>query len=157
MIVGALTPVSLQFGSIAQSHRDRLENFGFHASSCFAFLFDTLSVVLNQAEATKGASMRPRFLKALWLYRKQRRLWPWHTPPEIYVGRSKGLRRRTAYLLGNIYDSGSGGHLHPASEPLLALQAKGETATVHYLLCSDSVKREKALKAKYDPPWNKLK
>jgi hypothetical protein len=75
----------------------------------------------------------------------------------LYVGRSKGLRRRTAYLLGNIYDSGSGGHLHPVSEPLLALQAKGETATVNYLLCSDSVKREKALKAKYDPPWNKLK
>ena len=73
----------------------------------------------------------------------------------LYVGRSQGLRRRTAYLLGNLYDSDRGGYLEEASEPLLALQAKGETVTVHYLQCPDSAKREKALKAKYDPPWNK--
>ena len=73
----------------------------------------------------------------------------------LYVGRSKGLRRRTAYLLGNLYDSDRGGYLEEASEPLLALQAKGETATVHYLQCSDSVERERALKMKYNPPWNK--
>jgi len=73
----------------------------------------------------------------------------------LYVGRSKGLRRRTAYLLAHVYDSDSGGYLDDASEPLLALQAKGETVTVHYLQCSDSVERERALKAKYDPPWNK--
>jgi len=73
----------------------------------------------------------------------------------LYVGRSKGLRRRTAYLLGNLYDSESGGYLEEASEPLLALQAKGETVTVHYLQCSDSVERERALKMKYNPPWNK--
>ena len=73
----------------------------------------------------------------------------------LYVARSKGLRRRTAYLLAHVYDSDSGGYLDDASEPLLALQAKGETVTVHYLQCSDSVEWEKALKAKYDPPWNK--
>jgi len=73
----------------------------------------------------------------------------------LYVGHSKGLRRRTAYLLGNLYDSDSGGYLDEASELLLALQAKGETATVYYLQCSDAVERERALKAKYDPPWNK--
>ena len=73
----------------------------------------------------------------------------------LYVGRSKGLRRRTGYLLGNIYDSDKGGYLDDASEQLLALQAKGETPTVHYLSCSDSIERERALKAKYDPPWNK--
>ena len=73
----------------------------------------------------------------------------------LYVGRSKGLRRRTAYLLGNLYDSDRGGYLDDASEQLLALQAKGEIVTVHYLQCSDSVERERALKAKYDPPWNK--
>jgi excinuclease UvrABC nuclease subunit len=73
----------------------------------------------------------------------------------LYVGRSKGLRRRTAYLLGNVYDSDSGGYLDDASEALLALQAKEETATLHHLQCSDSVERERALKAKYDPPWNK--
>ena len=72
----------------------------------------------------------------------------------LYVGRSKALRRRTAYLLGNVYDSDSGGYLEEASEPLLALQSKGETVTVHYLQCSNSVERERALKAKYDPPWN---
>ena len=75
----------------------------------------------------------------------------------LYVGRSKGLRRRTAYLLAHVYDSDSGGYLDDASEPLLALQAKGENATVHYLPCSDTVERERALIAKYDPPWNKLK
>ena len=73
----------------------------------------------------------------------------------LYVGRSKGLRRRTAFLLGNVYDGDSGGYVDDASEPLLALQAKGESATVYYLQCSDSVERERALKAKYDPPWNK--
>ena len=73
----------------------------------------------------------------------------------LYVARSKGLRRRTAYLLGNLYDSDRGGYLDDASEQLLALQAKGETATVHYLQCSNSVERERALKAKYNPPWNK--
>jgi len=73
----------------------------------------------------------------------------------LYVGRSKRLRRRTAYLLGNLYDSDSGGYLEEASEPLLALQANGETATIHYLECSDSVERERALKIKYKPPWNK--
>jgi len=73
----------------------------------------------------------------------------------LYVARSKGLRRRTAYVLAHVYDSDSGGYLDDASEPLLALQAKGETVTVHYLQCSDSVEWEKALKAKYDPPWNK--
>jgi len=73
----------------------------------------------------------------------------------LYVARSKGLRRRTAYLLAHVYDSESGGYLDDASEQLLALQAKGENATVHYLECSDSVERERALKAKYDPPWNK--
>ena len=73
----------------------------------------------------------------------------------LYVGRSKGLRRRTALLLGNVYDSDSGGYLEEASEPLLALQAKGETATVHYFQCSDSVESERALKTKYKPPWNK--
>jgi len=73
----------------------------------------------------------------------------------LYVGRSKGLRRRTAYLLGNLYDSDSGGYLDEASELLLALQAKGESAIVHYLQCSDSAGRERALKAKYEPPWNK--
>ena len=73
----------------------------------------------------------------------------------LYVGRSKALRRRTAYLLGNVYDSDSRGYMEEASEPLLALQAKGETATIHYLQCSDSVERQKALKEKYDPPWNK--
>jgi len=73
----------------------------------------------------------------------------------LYVRRSKALRRRTSYLLGNVYDSDSGGYLEEASEQLLALQAKGETATVHYLQCSNSVERERALKAKYDPPWNK--
>ena len=75
----------------------------------------------------------------------------------LYVGRSKGLRRSTAYLLAHVYDSGSGGYVNTASEPLFALQAEGDTATVHYLPCSDSVKHQKALKAKYDPPWNKLK
>src|SRR5215469_9847546 len=73
----------------------------------------------------------------------------------LYVGRSKRLRRRTAYLLGNLYDSDSGGYLEEASEPLLTLQAKGETAIIHYLECSDSVERERALKIKYKPPWNK--
>jgi excinuclease UvrABC nuclease subunit len=73
----------------------------------------------------------------------------------LYVGCSKGLRRHTAYLLGNVYDSDRGGYLDDASERLLALQVKGETATVYYLQCSDSPEREKALKAKYDPPWNK--
>ena len=73
----------------------------------------------------------------------------------LYVGRSKGLRRRTAYLLGNIYDGDNGGSLDEASEPLLALQAKGENARIYYVQCSDSVERERALKAKYDPPWNK--
>jgi len=73
----------------------------------------------------------------------------------LYVGRSKGLRRRTAYILGNLYDSDTGGYLDEASEPLLAFQGKGENATVYYLQCSDSVERERALKAKYDPPWNK--
>ena len=75
----------------------------------------------------------------------------------LYVGRSQGLRRRTAYLLGNLYDSDRGGYLDDASEQLLALQAKGETVTVHYLQCSDSVERERALKAKYDPPCNKVR
>jgi len=73
----------------------------------------------------------------------------------LCVGSSKRLRRRTAYILGNLYDSERGGYFDDASEPLLALQANGETATVHYLQCSDSFEREKALKAKYDPPWNK--
>src|SRR5262249_44180986 len=73
----------------------------------------------------------------------------------LYVGRSSGLRRRTAYLLGNLYDSDSGGYLEEASELLLALQAKGETAIVHYLQCSDSAERERASKAKKQPPWNK--
>lgn len=73
----------------------------------------------------------------------------------LYVGRSKGLRRRIAYILGNIYDSDRGGYLDEASEPLLTLQGKGENATVYYLQCSNSVERERALKAKYDPPWNK--
>ena len=73
----------------------------------------------------------------------------------LYVRSSKVLRRRTAYLLGNLYDSDKGGYLDDASEQLFALQAKGETATVHYLPCSDSVEREKALKRKNDPPWNK--
>jgi len=72
----------------------------------------------------------------------------------LYVGSSKRLRARTAYILGNLYDSDRGGYLDEASEPLLALQAKGENATLHYLACSDSVERERALKAKYDPPWN---
>jgi len=73
----------------------------------------------------------------------------------LYVGHSKGLRRRTAYLLGNLYDGDSGGYLDETSELLLALQAKGETATIHYLQCSDSAARAKALKTKYEPPWNK--
>ena len=73
----------------------------------------------------------------------------------LCVGSSKRLRRRTAYILGNLYDSERGGYFDDASEPLLALQAKGETATVHYLQCSGSFEREKALKAKYDPAWNK--
>jgi excinuclease UvrABC nuclease subunit len=73
----------------------------------------------------------------------------------LCVGSSKRLRRRTAYILGNLYDSDRGGHLDEASEPLLALQTKGETTTIHYLQCSDGFEREKALKAKYDPPWNK--
>ena len=29
----------------------------------------------------------------------------------LYVGRSKGLRRRTGYLLAHVYDSGIGGYL----------------------------------------------
>jgi excinuclease UvrABC nuclease subunit len=73
----------------------------------------------------------------------------------LYVGSSKGLRRRAAYILGNLYDSDRGGYLDDASEPLLAFQTKGETATIHYLQCSDAIERAKALKAKYDPPWNK--
>jgi hypothetical protein len=73
----------------------------------------------------------------------------------LYVARSKGLRRRTAYLLGNVYDGDSGGYLDEASEQLLALQAKGENAKVYYLQCSDGAEREGTLKAKYDPPWNK--
>ena len=35
----------------------------------------------------------PRFLKALWLRRKQRRLWPWHTPPEIFEKKLAELRK----------------------------------------------------------------
>ena len=73
----------------------------------------------------------------------------------LYVARSRGLRRCTAYLLPHVYDSESGGYLDDASEPLLALQAKGENATVHFLQSADSVERERALIAKYDPPWNK--
>ena len=72
----------------------------------------------------------------------------------LCVGSSKGLRRRTAYILGNLYDSDRGGYFDETSEPLLALQAKGETATIHYFQCSDAFERERALKAKYDPPWN---
>ena len=74
----------------------------------------------------------------------------------LYVASSKGLRRRTAYILGNLYDSDRGGYLDEASEPLLALQTKGETATIHYLQCSDGFERERTLKTKYDPPWNKV-
>jgi len=73
----------------------------------------------------------------------------------LYVGSSKGLRRRTAYILGNLYDSDRGGYLDEASEPLLAFQVEGETATIHYLPCSDGFERARTLKAKYDPPWNK--
>jgi len=72
----------------------------------------------------------------------------------LYVGGSKALRKQTGYLLAHVYDSDMGGYLEEASERLLALQAKGETVTVHYLQCSDSVEREKALKTKYNPPWN---
>ncbi|HEV2046732.1 MAG TPA: GIY-YIG nuclease family protein [Chthoniobacterales bacterium] len=75
----------------------------------------------------------------------------------LYVGRSDGLRRRTAYLLAHVYDTSSGRYLHDGSEPLLALQAKGETASVHYLSCPNVTEREQALIAKYDPPWNKRK
>jgi len=52
------------------------------------------------------------------------------------------MRRRTGYILGNLYDSERGGYFDDASEPLLALQAKGETATIHYLQCSDSFESE---------------
>src|SRR5215468_10730083 len=45
----------------------------------------------------------------------------------LCVGSSKRLRRRNAYILGNLYDSERSGYLDDASEPLLALQANGET------------------------------
>jgi hypothetical protein len=35
----------------------------------------------------------PRFLKALWLHRKKRRLWPWHNPPEIFGKKLAELRK----------------------------------------------------------------
>ena len=36
----------------------------------------------------------PRFLKALWLHRKQRRLWPWHTSPETFGKKLVELRNQ---------------------------------------------------------------
>jgi GIY-YIG catalytic domain len=74
----------------------------------------------------------------------------------LYVGSTNCLRRRIAYLEGHIRDKSSGGFLHDASDPLLQLQASGTKVRVHYMCCSDYEDKARRLKAKYDPPWNKI-
>jgi predicted GIY-YIG superfamily endonuclease len=73
----------------------------------------------------------------------------------LYVGSSNSLRRRIAYLEAHVADSASGGFTHDASDPLLQFQASGNEAVVHYILCDDYKRRERQLKEKYQPPWNK--
>ena len=42
----------------------------------------------------------------------------------LYVGRSKALRRRTTYLLGNVYDSDSGGYIEEPQNHCLRSKPK---------------------------------
>ncbi len=70
-----------------------------------------------------------------------------------YVGSSRNLRRRIAYLLSNVADK-NGRALHKASARLLAYQQLGGPARIDYILAKDYQAEEKRLLAKYDPPWN---
>ena len=73
----------------------------------------------------------------------------------FYVGSSNCLRRRIGYLETHVFDSSSGRFIHDASDPVIKLQADGIDIFVHYIECKDYKKREKQLKQKYCPPWNK--
>lgn len=73
----------------------------------------------------------------------------------LYVGSSNCMRRRIAYLEAHVYDSSTGRFTHDASDPLLNLQSKGEEILVHLIFCDNYQAREKQLKQKYNPPWNK--
>lgn len=74
----------------------------------------------------------------------------------LYVGSTNCLRRTVAYLEGHIRDRSGGGFLHDASDLVLQLQASGKKVRVHYICCSDYEDEERNLKAKYDPPWNRM-
>ncbi|KKN25404.1 hypothetical protein LCGC14_0885140 [marine sediment metagenome] len=66
----------------------------------------------------------------------------------LYVGHSDCLRRRIAYLE-------SGTELHTASRLLINYQSKSEKAFAHWIICENYKARERQLKQKYNPPWNK--